>query len=286
MKNTAYKIRETAFNEMQKEAGLVLTYFDFDNPYDEPESEDILATTDGGLHLTHEIPMNDLGDGVDNCPLGLKELMEKGQDNIALAFTSITFNPENIVMSIGAADQVLKSNGATHIYPRKNLKPGDFRDLICLFPMVGGGMCGAVLSNALTSNGLDVQTTKGERGKNSVTLVPHPSIYSQNVVPIEYFFIPAPQIGTITVTSAAGTNAGDSAISVSGYTPKTGETYKYKVDTDVIAVDYGDIIGADWITITPPASITAATGKKITIVSVDTDGYAVAKGSATVTAKA
>lgn len=287
MKNTAYKIRESTFNEMQKEAGLVLTYFDFDNPYDEPETQNILATTDGGLHLKHETPMIDLGDGVDNCPTGLKELMEKDQDNISLEFTSITFNPENIVMSVGAADAALKSTGATHIYPRKTLKSRDFKDIICLFPMTGGGMCGAKLSNALTSNGLDITTAKGEHGKNSVTLVPHASIYAQNVIPIEYYFIPAPELDTITVTSAAGsTTSGTSTITLSGYTPGTGETYKYKVDTAVIDVEYGDIIGEDWTTITSPTTITAATGKKITVVSVDTDGYAVASGSATITAKA
>lgn len=287
MKNVAYKIRESAFEEMQKEAGICLTSFDFSNPYDEIDTDNIFCTTEGGFHLRHEVPMNDLGEGVDNCPEGTMELMEKGNDSISVEFTSVTFNPDNIAMSIGAADKVLKSTGATHIYPRKNLKTSDFRDLYFLFPMTGGGMCGAVLKNCLSSNGLDIQTTKGERGKNSVTIAAHPSIYAQNVVPVEYFFIPAPTLDSITVTSAAGsTTTGTSTITLSGYTPGTGETYKYKVDTAVIDVQYGDIIGADWTTITSPATITAATGKKITVVSVDSDGYAVAAGNATITAKA
>lgn len=94
-----------------------------------------------------------------------------------------------------------------------------------------------------------------------------------------------PTLGSITVTSAAGTAAGDTAITVSGYTPGTGETYKYKVGTEAPTVVYGQNL-KNWTTWDGTSDITAATGKKITIASVDANYKAQAAGSATVTAKA
>ena len=271
MKNTAYQIRE-----------------------------DILATTTGGHHLTHETPMNDLGEGVDNCPEGVMELMEKAGDNISLEYTSITFNPENIVMSIGAADTVLKSTGATHIYPRNNLKLSDFRDLICLYPMTGGAMCGAILKNVLTSNGLDIQTNKGERGTHSVTLVPHVSIHHQGTVPIEYFFIPAPTLSEITVTSTAatgvGATAGDTDIALSGYTLPTGYSYLYKIEPASEeseeefdpGIQYGDLVGGAWTVLESASETISGTtsGDYIVVVAVDIEDYVVAAGYTEIEAKA
>lgn len=94
-----------------------------------------------------------------------------------------------------------------------------------------------------------------------------------------------PTLGTISVTSAAGTAVGDTAITVSGYTPGTGETYKYKVGTEAPTVVYGQNL-KNWTTWDGTSDITAATGKKITIASVDANYKAQAAGSATVTAKA
>ena len=94
-----------------------------------------------------------------------------------------------------------------------------------------------------------------------------------------------PTLGSITVTSAAGTAVGDTAITVAGYTPGAGETYKYKVATEEPTVVYGQNLKS-WTTWNGTSDITAATGKKITIASVDANYKAQAAGSATVTAKA
>ena len=95
-----------------------------------------------------------------------------------------------------------------------------------------------------------------------------------------------PELEEITVTSAAGTASGDTKITVSGYTPGSGESYVYKVGDTEPAVRFGEIPDYTWTAWNGSADITAATGKKITIVSVNADGKAVAAGSATVTAKA
>lgn len=95
-----------------------------------------------------------------------------------------------------------------------------------------------------------------------------------------------PEFGTITVASSAGTAVGDTAITVSGYTQPVNETYKYKVaDTTAPTVKYGQKLTTGWTTWDGTSDITAATGKKITIASVDTSNRAQAAGNATVTAK-
>jgi hypothetical protein len=90
----------------------------------------------------------------------------------------------------------------------------------------------------------------------------------------------------LTVNSIAGTAAGDTKITVSGYTLGAGESYVYKVaDSTAPAVDFGDILTTGWTAWDGTSDITAATDKKITVAVVDATKAAVAAGNATVTAK-
>lgn len=92
---------------------------------------------------------------------------------------------------------------------------------------------------------------------------------------------------SLTVQSVEGTAAGDTKITVTGYTLKTGDSYKYKVATGTApTVGIGEILGDGWTAWDGSADITAATDKKITVAVVDEFGEAVAAGNATVTAKA
>ena len=89
----------------------------------------------------------------------------------------------------------------------------------------------------------------------------------------------------LTVASVAGTAVGDTKITVSGYTPKAGEKYKYKVATGTApAVVSGQDLSS-WTTWDGTSDITAATDKKITVAVVDASNFAAAAGNTTVTAK-
>lgn len=92
-------------------------------------------------------------------------------------------------------------------------------------------------------------------------------------------------LAAITVASAAGTAAGNTKLTLSGYTPAAGESYKYKVGDTAPAVGLYEVLDNTWTAWNGTADITAATGKKITVASVDATGAAVAAGNATVTAK-
>jgi len=89
----------------------------------------------------------------------------------------------------------------------------------------------------------------------------------------------------LTVVSAAGTAAGDTALTVTGYTLKSGESWAYKVGDAAAAVLPGEVVSG-WTAWNGTSDITAATGKKLALVALNAAGQAIAYGSATVTAKA
>lgn len=93
-----------------------------------------------------------------------------------------------------------------------------------------------------------------------------------------------PTLGTLTVNSVAGTESGDTKITVNPAKENAGNVYKYKVATDAVTVGYGQNL-RNWSTWDGKADITATTGQKITVVECDGTYKALNAGSASVTAK-
>lgn len=95
----------------------------------------------------------------------------------------------------------------------------------------------------------------------------------------------ASELGELTVTSAAGTNAGDTKITV---TPAltSGNSYKYKVAANPTLPAYDATCTTGYTIWDGSVDITATTGQKIVVVEVDADNKAKKAGMATVTAKA
>ena len=92
-----------------------------------------------------------------------------------------------------------------------------------------------------------------------------------------------PTLGSITVTSEAGTASGDTKITLSGYSPSTGEKYVYKFGASTApSVAYGQKLGNTWTEMTSPAQLTPGSNGKITVASVDANGRAQAAGNADV----
>lgn len=94
----------------------------------------------------------------------------------------------------------------------------------------------------------------------------------------------ASKLGTLTVTSAAGTATGDTKVTISPAKAE-GNSYKYKAADAETSVKYGQSVKT-WSVWDGTSDITAATGKKITVVECDSEFRAVKAGTATVTAKA
>ena len=93
-----------------------------------------------------------------------------------------------------------------------------------------------------------------------------------------------PTLGTLTVNSVAGTENGDTKITVNPAKENTNNVYKYKVGASETAVTYGQNL-RNWSTWDGKSDITATTGQKITVVECDGTYKALNAGSASVTAK-
>lgn len=195
VKNPYNKVASDAFDTIQLDAGVLLTAFDFTKPYDEPADNVILATTTGGIHSVCQPTYEDLGEDVDNVMNNTKELLILTGWDCHWEFTSIKFNKDNIALSIGPADQGNAPTGAptgtVKIVPRAGVEQSDFKGtLYAAFPMANGGIYVEVLKNALSTGGLDVQTTKNGKGTNKMTITGFVSVADSDEVPMEHFFIP------------------------------------------------------------------------------------------------
>lgn len=176
------KLPIESFDEFQIDAGVLLKSFDPESP--ELVDSDIICATTGGINPTCVPTYSDMGEDVDNCPVGMMELMNLDGWETTLGFTALNTTPEVIRMALGAAD-IEASNGK--ITPRRNLKDTDFADVWWVGDRSDGGLVAIRLINALSTSGFSLQTTKNGKGQIAVTLAGHVSIQEQDVVPMEFY---------------------------------------------------------------------------------------------------
>ena len=157
-------VSEDVIETLQLDAGVLLSRFDPANPV-KPESADIIATTSGGIKPTCKPAYSNLLDDVDNLmPNSIEGKHLDGWD-CSLGFTSLKFNAENTRWSLGAAD-VTSGTGYRKITPRRNLSRSDFADVWWVGDKANGGAFAVCLKNALSTDGLNVQTTNTISEKN------------------------------------------------------------------------------------------------------------------------
>ena len=241
------RIANDAFDALQVDAGVLLTNFDPSNPYVTPASEDILATTTGGVNPTCEPTYSDYGEDVDNVPNNMMEFKHLDGWNAAMAFSSIKFNAANTKWALGAADTELMSNGVTKIMPRRDLRQSDFADLWWVGDKANGGAYAIRLLNALSTGGLNIQSSKNGKGTNQITVTGHVSINAQDVMPMEIYDIPAEApvvVPDITldrsnVTIVAGENA-----TVVATTSPVGQSVTWTSSDDTVAEVTNGVIAA------------------------------------------
>lgn len=198
-------IANDAFDALQVDAGVLLTSFDPANPYQTPQSEDILATTTGGINPTCAPTYSDYGEDVDNVPNNMMEFKRLSGWEAKMAFSSIKFNAANTKWALGAADTELLSNGVTKVTPRRDVKLTDFADLWWVGDKANGGAYAIKLLNALSTGGLNIQSSKNGKGTNSIEVTGHVSINAQDVMPMEIYDIPpeeAPVVPDLTLNRA------------------------------------------------------------------------------------
>lgn len=191
------KVADDAFDTLQLDAGVLLSSFDPANPYTAPSSADIIATTTGGINPTCVPTYSDFGEDVDNVPNNMMEFKHLDGWDCAMAFTSIKFNAANVAWSLGASESTTVAAGSntagyTKIVPRRNVQLTDFKDLWWVGDKANGGAFAVKLLNALSTGGLNIQSSKNGKGTNQMTITGHVSIVHQDTMPMEFYDI-APQ---------------------------------------------------------------------------------------------
>lgn len=207
MGRTYTVIPQDTFDELQLEAGVLLTSFDPASPT-VADSAIVCATT-GGINISAVPEYTDLGEDVDNVPPNMKELKSDPKWTCTISTTGLGTSPEAIRLALGAAD-ITASTGK--IAPRSSLNQDDFADLWWVGDKADGGFVAAKLINSLSTGGFTLQSTKDGKGQVSLEFTGHVSINAQGVMPIEFYSMDAP---TATYTAATLTSAGF----------KYGETY-------------------------------------------------------------
>lgn len=192
-------VSQTAFDQLQLDAGMILKKFDPEHPA-APADEDIVTATSGGIQVSCVPTYSDFGEDVDNVPVNLMELKHLDSWECKLSTTALGTDPELIKMSLGAAD----IDGETHIVPRRDLKLTDFGDLWWVGDKADGGMVAVKLTNALSTGGFSMQTTKNGKGTFALEITGHVSVKAQDIVPMQFYVAEGDFIANLDDTAEIG----------------------------------------------------------------------------------
>lgn len=91
-------------------------------------------------------------------------------------------------------------------------------------------------------------------------------------------------LGTLEVTSAAGSKSGMTKLTITPVKAAAGNKYKYASGASAVTVAYGDNV-AGWLDWDGTSELTIATSQVVTVVECDSNYHALKAGNATVTAK-
>lgn len=189
------KVSQSAFNELQLDAGVLLKNFDPKKP--ELIDENIICATTGGINPTCTPTFTDMAEDIDNVPNNMLEFKQIQSWECGLGFTALSITAETIKMSLGAAD--ITEGGK--ITPRNSLKREDFQGVWWVGDLSDGGFAAIHLKNALSTGGFSLQTTKNGKGQIAVTLTGHYSTTNQDEVPMDFYVVKGTDVPGVAETA-------------------------------------------------------------------------------------
>ena len=180
------KIPETTFQNLQLNAGVLLSAFD---PVTATvANESIIGATTGGVNFTATPTFSDYGEDIDNCPKNMKELKKLDAWEISLSGTYVTVDANAVKALVGAADV-----SGNKITPRNDLKLTDFTDVWWVGDYsdqngeTNGGFVAIHMINALSTGGFAIQSSDNGKGNFAFTYTAHYSMSAQDTVPFEVY---------------------------------------------------------------------------------------------------
>ena len=180
------KIPETTFQNLQLNAGVLLSAFDPGTA--EVANESIIGATTGGVNFTATPTFSDYGEDIDNCPKNMKELKKLDAWEISMSGTYITVDANAVKSLVGAADV-----SGNKITPRNDVLLSDFTDVWWVGDYsdkngeTNGGFVAIHMMNALSTGGFAIQSSDNGKGNFAFTYTAHYSMDAQDTVPFEVY---------------------------------------------------------------------------------------------------
>lgn len=234
-------IPQDTFDELQMDAGILLSNFNPANP--DVQDEDIITATSGGFTVNAKPTFSDLGSDVDNCPENTKELKHLDSWAVTVAFTALKTSVAALKLALGCAD--VDQQNANKVAPRKDLSQSDFRDIWWVGDKANGGFVAVKIINALSTDGLSLKTSKNGKGNLSVTLTGHISISDQTTMPIEFYSMDGDEnVVDIILDKRFATVEVDDTVALSATVSPSDATVTWSSsDTDIATVVDGTVTG-------------------------------------------
>ena len=180
------KIPETTFQNLQLNAGILLS--DFDPANAEVANENIIGATTGGINFSATPTFSDYGEDIDNCPKNMLELKKLDAWEITMSGTFVTIDTKGAKSLVGAAEV-----SGDKITPRNDVLKTDFTDLWWVGDYSadnseeGGGFVAIHMMNTLSTGGFAIQSSDNGKGNFAFTYTAHYSMDAQDTVPFEVY---------------------------------------------------------------------------------------------------
>lgn len=184
------KIPESTFNDLQLNAGVLLTSF---SPATATvDASAIIGATSGGVSITAVPSFTDYGEDIDNCPKNMKELKKLESWEIKASGTFVSASG-SLVKRLASAADYTSSDGKVTL--RNDLDDKDFSDLWWVGDYSdkngdeNGGFIACHMSNALSTGGFSLQSGDKAKGQFAFEFTAHYSIEAQDTVPFEVYVV-------------------------------------------------------------------------------------------------
>lgn len=180
------KIPETTFQNLQLNAGVLLSTFDPGTAT--VANESIIGATTGGVNFTATPTFSDYGEDIDNCPKNMMELKKLDAWEISLSGTYVTVDANAVKSLVGAADV-----SGNKIAPRNDLKLTDFTDVWWVGDYsdqngeTNGGFVAIHMMHTLSTGGFAIKSSDNGKGNFAFTYTAHYSMDAQDTVPFEVY---------------------------------------------------------------------------------------------------
>lgn len=287
-------IRSETFENLQLNAGIFIKNFDYSEIDDATELKtavataitagtNILGATRGGgtFTATREIRTPEV-DGMRYGFIG-SDFVDSADAYLSTTLVEVT--PDSIKACLGNAT-TSTSGKKTTIKMHTAIEDTDYLTNLCWIGDIADGRLVLIcLKNAL--NTADFTLTFTDKGEGTLAAEFHArqaNVLDYDYAPFEIVYLePTGTLGSLTLTSVAGTNVGETAITVD-HTLASGQHFVYKVGTSSSAPTIGyreeaDYTWTEWDGTSALDLGASANGKKITVAVVNSSNKAVMSGN-------